>query len=168
MRKGDELVAPDDKVSVGWDDGSGLAVALGNLILSRFLRIITQVHALYVDGLVGGVVEFHPVVAFEVIVDVDAVCGAHLIDAHGGDSLFLLLVLGKWGKGGDETECVVTWKVDGGICGKDSVAFLPARKAITARSLCLQPDRSKERSVEVGVGHIDAVDADAGPFCVGF
>ena len=60
-----------------------------DLIFLGFVRIVGKIHPSYIDIFIGGVVEFNPVVAFEVLVDVDPIGSANLIDTYGGQSLVL-------------------------------------------------------------------------------
>ena len=111
-----QFVAPDDQVSVGRDDGLCLCLALGNLVFLRIGLVVTQEHAFHIDRLAGGVIEFHPVVALEVVVDIDTVGSAYLVDAYRGDALFGLRFLGKRRETGYERLLVVFFlKVDNRI-----------------------------------------------------
>ena len=65
LRQRIQFVTPYNKVSVGRDDGVSLRVRLANLILSRLIQVVTQIHALYIDGLVSRVIQLYPVVALE-------------------------------------------------------------------------------------------------------
>ena len=86
---GQQTVAPNEQVAVGGDASHGIGLAACDLPLLQFLEVIGQVHALDVLLLVGGIVEFHPVVLLSVLIDVDAVGSTHLVDAHGMDASLL-------------------------------------------------------------------------------
>ena len=85
-------------MSVGRDDGLCTSLTFGNLVFLGLFFVIAQEHTLHINRLVGGVIKLHPVVTFEVIVDIDAVGSTHLVDSYGCDAFSCLFLVGKWGK----------------------------------------------------------------------
>ena len=98
------VVTPDDEMTMGRDDGVGLGVALGDLIFRKFLEVVGEIHALDIDGFLGGVVEFHPVALLTIFVDICIVGAAHLVDTHGMDALSCHLAISKGLEGGNEVD----------------------------------------------------------------
>ena len=160
------LVAPDDEVAVGRDGGRSLAVALADLVFLRILRLIAEVHTFDVDGLVGGVVELYPVLALEVVVDVDAVVGTYLVDTDRGDALGVLLAVAELGERGGKGDAA-SRQADGAFGGEQVAALLPAGKTVAGRCLGTQGDGCEEVTFEVGVGDVDAVNEELGTLGVG-
>ena len=66
------------------------------------LRTIRQIHAFYVDGVAGGVVELQPVVTLELLIHVDAVLCTHLVDTYGCQPLCGFLCIGDRGETGNK------------------------------------------------------------------
>ena len=121
LRDGIEFVAPDDEIAVGGDDSLCQCLAFADLILLRLCQVIAQVHAFHIDGTVGGVVEFHPVVVFPVVVDKDAIGGTHFVDADRREPLCDFLLVGEWGEAGHKRQGIVSGQVHHSLRGDDSL-----------------------------------------------
>ena len=97
----------------------------------------------------------------------DAILGTHLVDADGRDALCRQLGVGEGSKGGGQRDGAAFRQSRFGLSRHDGAAFPPSGKAVARRRFSPQGDGSKEMAVEVGVGHVDAVDVEVCPLCVG-
>ena len=150
------------------DDGRSLTLALLDLVLLRLIfRIVCQVHTFDIDILVCGVVELHPVLALEVVVDIETVVGAYLVDAYGRDTLLGYLAVAQFGKGCRELDSATAGQAHLGIRTDDIVALFPSGKAVTGRGFRLQGNRGEEMAIEVSVGHFETIDVEVGSVGIG-
>ena len=92
---------------------------IGYLILLGFIQVVGDIHTLHVDGLIGGVVQLHPVVVLEVFVDVDAVGGAHLVDAYRHEMFVGEFFLAQGLEHGHKRYLRITWQADDRVGGHD-------------------------------------------------
>ena len=80
------LVAPDDLVAMGGEDGrdGGTLGQVGaDAVFGGIAELVGEIYAGEVDVARRGVVELYPVGLLLVVVDVDAVVGRDLVDDHG-------------------------------------------------------------------------------------
>ena len=94
-----QLVAPHQEVSVWWNEGGVVVFDKGccwYLVLERLFEVVAEVHACHVDGVGGGVVKLYPVVLLEILVHINGIGCAHLVDLHRTGVDFYLFVGTEW------------------------------------------------------------------------
>ena len=156
-------VAPDDQMAVGGNDGLSLCVALGYQVFLGLLRIVAQIHALHVDGGVGGVVEFQPVALLVIVVDEGVVFAAHLVDAHGGDALGLALLVCQRLKVGRPAHGACRRQAHLRLRSHDgTLAVGPVLETVAGGRHGLERNGCKEIAVEIAQRHLLAVDVESG------